>query len=708
MASGQLSPYPSCADGLGLMNCADHRSASSLLTPTASVCTVSSLGGGPASEGDARGRMKTMQTKDILKSPQPHRFHLVPSGRKRAKTTEPPRDRGMSSRPSAQWRFKDGRLASPDDERRREEDGRGGFFSPQVSPVLTTTQDIMTDQQDLYSPRLAYASEDDYAQEDHLASDHLRSPDMVDSRPTSTCSALSSQTTSVSFTLVQDQASKRFSTASDTVNLKMVLRDDDFRRASVLHESSAAESADGYVHAQNEADEVHLGDDVLVLSPQCDDVVESPEHIISEVPDTVDGLNAVGHPADSTQTPSASLESLMSAYDMLPQSDVPMPYTDGRHTIPAIPTTPQALPAATSSPKVNRRATDTSLVSPSKKPAATSSTRDRRKFALRRQAIYAEYGFQIALPDSDSESSVKLLASPSRKGRAVVQGRAASAEAYVTGAGLPGSASRWAVEEVDEARCHLGLSLSGSAGSTGSLGAAAIRAGTGPDTGVGDTSLAASESSASGGDDLRSRLFASTNSTMTLHGVLAHDRLERLSVQDDILGATRHTLADLNSGSDLASNADTAGLTTSTPPPSLVKGRAAERRTLAMGISTSDSGTGYGSHLGFGSESGDCGLSLHDNLQLLSATWQSSLRTPNTGTGWAPLRIVKRNPAPIQARALSRREKARLSVSRSERSARLSAWEVDPGHHPILRELIDEVDRAIEQWGQMGLMRMCV
>ncbi|KAH9887604.1 hypothetical protein C8Q73DRAFT_712544 [Cubamyces lactineus] len=124
-----------------------------------------------------------------------------------------------------------------------------------------------------------------------------------------------------------------------------------------------------------------------------------------------------------------------------------------------------------------------------------------------------------------------------------------------------------------------------------------------------------------------------------------------------------------------------------------------------MGISTSDSGTGFGSNLGLGHDSstGECGFNLHDNLQLLSATWASSLRAPNTG--WAPLRITKRNPAPIQSRELSRREKARLSVSRSERSARLSAWEIDPGHHPILRELIDEVDRAIEQWRRVGQTR---
>ncbi|KAI0662819.1 hypothetical protein C8Q70DRAFT_1050544 [Cubamyces menziesii] len=700
MASGQLSPYPSCADGLGLMNCTDHRSASSLLTPTASVCTVSSLGAA-GSESDARGRMKTMQTKDILKSPQPHRFHLVPSGRKRAQTTDPSSNRGMNSRPSAQWRSKEGWLASPGDERRAE-DGSDGFLSPQLSPVLMTTQDTV-----LFSPQSPYLSDDTgrvYAHEDHLlVSDHLRSPDMAEheSRPTSTCSALSSQTTSVSFTLVQDQASKRFSTASDTANLKAVLRDDDIKHVSVLRESLA--EADEYTwQAQGESED----EDVPSALPQCDAVVESPAQIASEEPDIEfgDRPDFLGNPVNSIHTPSASLESLMSACNMLPQTDPQIPYddSDGRHTYSVIPIT-ALLPTATSSPKVSRRATDTSLGSPSKKQAVsgTGATRDRRKFALRRQAIYAEYGFQIALPDSDSESSVKMLASPSKKGRAVVQGRAASASAYVTGAatglgaGMLGGGSRWALSESGPGTgSHLGLSLSGSAGSTGSLRGLTEKD-TGASTGAADASLAVSESSASGGDDLRERLFVSTNSTMALHGVLAHDRLERLSVQDDILGATRHTLVDSNSGSDLTSH---GGLTTSTPPPSLVRARASERRTLAVGISTSDSVAGFGSRLGLGSGpsvgSGEYGPSLHDNLQLLTRR----LGTP-------PDHEAQPDPDPV-ARGAQPGEKARLSVSRSERSARLSAWEVDPGHHPILRELVDEVDRAIEQWRRVGQMRM--
>ena len=53
---------------------------------------------------------------------------------------------------------------------------------------------------------------------------------------------------------------------------------------------------------------------------------------------------------------------------------------------------------------------------------------------------------------------------------------------------------------------------------------------------------------------------------------------------------------------------------------------------------------------------------------------------------WAPLRISKRNPV--------QREAVRISVSVSERRARLSAWEVDPGHHPVLQELIDELSPA--------------
>lgn len=153
MAPGQLSPFPSCASGLGFMTTPDCLNASSLLTPTASICTISSLTPGADAEAAlSRARAKTMQTKEILKSPQPHRFHLVLSGRRR--TPEIP---SLPSRPSAQWRDGLGVPVSPG-----YSDGGGSMelrrtrpdlFSPAASPLMPPA-DIYTVSTSYNSPRI--------------------------------------------------------------------------------------------------------------------------------------------------------------------------------------------------------------------------------------------------------------------------------------------------------------------------------------------------------------------------------------------------------------------------------------------------------------------------------------------------------------------------------------------------------------------------
>ncbi|KAI0643594.1 hypothetical protein C8Q79DRAFT_1012175 [Trametes meyenii] len=621
MASGHLSPFPSYASGLGFLpspgsttpsehsNLASpHPSYHSLLTPTASVCTISSLS--QCGDTEARGRTKTMQTKDILKSPQPHRFQLVLSSSKRV-TPEPP---ALGARPGTQWQYKQKGSFSP----RSVESGPGDtteetcdgydLFSPEASPLISETA-LHSPQSpcvqgavspDRHTPEISYG---DLAP--HRAA-HVSV--FSDIRPTSIGSTLSAQITSVSFTLVQDQPSKRFSSASETTSKAYDSKPEYAEpRFDVEPVVSADETHPYYEPTQADLVPAQCGDlEVLTSQPTAEHSRNGSNIIAGELHSDPSG-GIVGQTI-ITPTTSSTVESLISQYQLLPEPGLP----SEDHLPHAISPTP--------SPKSARRATAGSLDSPS--PSKQPPTRDRRKFALRRQAIYAEYGFQIALPDSDSETSVKLLASPSKR---AMQGRTASA--YV----LSGSNSRSA----------LSVSCSG-------LGASV-------------PSLADSLSGSTGNDslvDTDDALFA----VGTPHCAQATDRLERYSVQDDILGATRNPLLDT-----------LADLTTSTPQ----KSRSTSRRSFA-------------------STQAPC--APVPDVPCLALP--GKLTAP--GNVWQPLCIQKRNPTTYA----QPKEQQRIPLSKSERRARLSAYEVDHGHHPIMQALVDDVERAIEQWRWTAQLRV--
>ncbi|KAI0676657.1 hypothetical protein C8Q78DRAFT_37202 [Trametes maxima] len=605
MASGHLSPFPSYASGLGFLptTCpshptppgsehspntlsSPHPSYHSLLTPTASVCTISSLSQcGDTGTAEARARTKTMQTKDILKSPQPHRFQLVLSSTKRL-APEPPA-LGGTRRPSTQWRYKE--KGPPDSPRSVEsklgdsaEDGGDGYdlFSPDASPLIPETA--------LCSPQSPYAQSNmNYNEHTPEISYGDLSPHIAhgvafsDTRPTSVGSTLSAQVTSVSFTLVQDQSSKRFSSASGTMS------------------------------KDYDAEQVYVNEPVLSV-----ETVMSADEVYPYYEPTNSALTQVRDPDAVMPQPTAEHQRDKS------NTVVMVSHSDPSSELPNEDHPPHSSP--TPSPKSARHTTAGSLNSPSQSPSKQPPTRDRRKFALRRQAIYAEYGFQIALPDSDSETSVKLLASPSRR---AMQGR--TAFAYV----LSGSNSRSA----------LSVSCSGSMTSSTSL--ADLPAAT--CTLLGDTDSA---------------LFA----VGTPHCAQATDRLERYSVQDDILGATRNPLLDT-----------LADLTTSTPP----KSRSTNRRSPA-------------------STQAPCAPVPDVPCPALPCNFK--LTAP--GNVWQPLRIQKRNP--VVCLQPKEREQTRIPLSKSERRARLSAYEVDHGHHPIMQALVDDVERAIEQWRWTAQLRV--
>ncbi|KAI0829241.1 hypothetical protein BC628DRAFT_1417003 [Trametes gibbosa] len=658
MASGQLSPFPSCASGLGFLNSSDYRSATSLLTPAASVCTVSSLvhgGGGDVSDsGYSRVRTKTMQTKEILKSPQPHRFHLVPTGRRQMPSGYSP-----SSRPSAQlkdsWAGDAPMSPKSSEQGGNAEQDRQDLFSSAASPLLSPADIDNTP----YSPKSPCAQ----LSSAHVVNDHeqlspctTRSPAFTDtSRPTSTGSALSVLTASASFTLVHDRGSKRLSCSC--VNKKLF--DVHYQKASVADEKPFSTA---FILPDDHNSSLSNGDDCApsVREPQTvHETMTAEQPSSSVVPHMIlsdTSTSDVGEQTEASHTTSTSQDSLLSNYNS--SSDYIDEDSERYTTKPmntGIDPTPSLVPVSIPLPHSMPANTSTST-SPTKPPAPN---RDRRKFALRRQAIYAEYGFQIALPDSDSDSSVKFLASsPGTKGRSG-QGRAASA--YVVSSSHSG-------------RLHSALSASASGASSVEDASSHYPA----DGDEGD------------GDEDGRQLFGSAH----LNDV---DRFGRFSVQDSILGATRIPRLD-----------DFADVTTSTPPRS-ARSRAASHRSLGTGL-----GLGFGSSPGASAGSSfdldsSCGLGLGSSsgfgsdihLSVTStAIWQPG-HSPHYAPGSAPkpLRLnagQKRLPA-SQPKGLAR-ESMCIPVSASERSARLSAWDFDPGHHPIVQDLLDEVDRALEQW----------
>ncbi|CDO70304.1 hypothetical protein BN946_scf184370.g5 [Trametes cinnabarina] len=667
MASDQLTPYASCADGLGFMNymASDHRSATSLLTPAASICTVSSLGQDDAA---GRARAKTMQTKDILKSPQPHRFHLVPSGR-RGRGGPEPQDHGAGAggrwsdlcKHSTQWNVglhSPGLSGDSDAEIRGDGCGDGDMFSPAASPLAPAPESGSA----VRTPPMPATTQSPYieAPVDHpmnaphviadrfLAENALSpSPVLIQSRPTSICSASSSQTTS-SITLVHDHGSKRFSTASGASSSKDIDRKErllPYPGSPILELENVCMVPEGAV-----VEGAEVFPDVATQSR------DAPS-----LPVAQDAGNDERPPA-ITQTKSSSLESIISQYHRLPDK---LESPQRKHRKASASTSIIPSPAH----EADHRATGGRGSSPTKPSGAggAGGKRDRRKFALRRQAIYAEYGFQIALPpDPDSSSAaVKVLRpspspSPSKSVKGAHSGASAGGRAASAYSALPSS------------------------GSVSRLAMSAASA-----------SISASSSLGAGLDALAAGRSESTRDPFVeAHGGLTHanDRLERLSVQDDILGATRHPILDDDDDADALGS----GMFTSTPSAKVrsvtARARDAERRSLSSGAAPgfldSDHATLGSHHSGDLSWSGTAGRLAGDASQ----------------TDWTPLRITPqaRKAAPRGCAAPS------LSVGRSERGARLSVWDVDPGHHPVVQELLEEVERAIEQWRWILHMRVYV
>ncbi|RPD62140.1 hypothetical protein L226DRAFT_571505 [Lentinus tigrinus ALCF2SS1-7] len=599
MTSGRLTPLTSCADGLGILPSAeslDHRSVLSLAL-TGSTCTISSIADPDGTRG--RSRAKTMRTKEIEKSPIPHRFHLVPSGRRRP--YQPP---SISPKPTTKWRC---------NERGEGADTESVYSA--ISPSLYEMDASPEPAQDRDELQRSVIED--------LVSDALQSPVFESYRPSHIDLDCVPSPQASSFTLVNEQSSKskRFSSmyksAQETCEPDIVESGEQILHAPLLQllEPSLS-SADVYENDDMCDYAEHDDDDALCYHATDEECVlmDSPR-IHDSLPDTrgedlhEDAVPSFMSPEDARSSssnrtlPDTSLSSYSVHSD---RSDISVP---------------RPPPSDSMRSMMNRRATEMSFGSTTNLP----SPRDRR-FALRRQAIYAEYGFQIAFPESDSESSLRQAphspSKPHKKGHAV-GGRAASASAYVFSAGATG--------------------IPRSAWSTSTSGASLKS--------VADLADA-------------SPYPSPLPSIVGLNLAQANDKLERFSVQEDLLASSRIAFAK-----------DSGSMTTSTPALSL---KSRSLRSLAPNAS---------------GRAGGISPSLFSTVETPGSTSTSlpvSVSRPQEAKPWTPLRLIKRDSSDPLVLC--------VPVAPRGRAERSAIWQEDPGHHPIVEALLGEVRRAIEEW----------
>nr|VWP00566.1 Alcohol oxidase [Ganoderma boninense] len=266
----------------------------------------------------------------------------------------------------------------------------------------------------------------------------------------------------------------------------------------------------------------------------------------------------------------------------------------------------------------SRRATEGSFAS------LTSSDSRRRKFAVRRQAIYAEYGFKLAFPDSDSSSSIRHTHMPTSSSRDFLEttGSSRATSAYVD------SRSVWSA----------------------STSAASIRS----------QMMQHDGESADEDDDEKPEGPGSSIMPYPSARSLANlSNVERFSVQDAFLSSSCNPLLD-----------DHADLTTSTPP---AKPRSQTQHPASFKrITQLTSLPGVEARLPVSNtQVYTCGPDWHP---------------------WPPLRLSgvdAENGGSI----------IRRSSSTLERAQMFAKWQDDPGHHPIIQELLNAVDLAIREWG---------
>ncbi|KAI0773656.1 hypothetical protein C8Q74DRAFT_1265896 [Fomes fomentarius] len=396
MAHGGLgahSPLTSYVDGLGILPSAeslDHRSVYSLAftgsTGTISSCISQNIEpGGDSARGRSRTKV-TMRTKEIEKSPLPHRFHLVP-----ARKMTRPSQASVSPRPEVkEWKFKEHCGGASAD--------AGAYTAKSPSLYEVDTRNLSPEPvahqrdkvkrtviEDLVSDALASPVFESFSLHEDTLGDSTPSPHAI----------------SGSFTFVHEQSSrksKRLSSSMFDLLSSPIL--ESFHNKAMKQEDVHAAPVE--VGSGSTLANVSNGDDALPdeLSVRSHDHDSHPLLLPSQRLDPPVEYNP--YPSSSNQQPpresvkqsdstdSMSLQnSSLSTYSVHSSDCAELPPSESSH-----------YSHSESTRSLSRRATGGSFMS-----YGTPSMKDRR-FAIRRQAIYAEYGFEINLPESNSRATL--------------------------------------------------------------------------------------------------------------------------------------------------------------------------------------------------------------------------------------------------------------------------------------------------------------
>ncbi|KAI1788925.1 hypothetical protein LXA43DRAFT_604545 [Ganoderma leucocontextum] len=607
-----ISPLPSRTDGLGIFPSGDSLSRNSVYSyghTRSSTCTVLSFAQQfhpektPSPAGLTRTTTIRTNLKEIQKSPLPHRFNLVPSSKRRV-----PEQPSKIPRSSTQWRWKSGQ---------EEIESRYSTRSPSLYATSPDPQSTQLAEERNGEKRTIL---------EDLLSDALDSPvfDCIATfSPPCTPSPQTQTISPPSFTLVQDHPSHKsrpYSTTPDSFRelpVSVDLQPSTNRDRKLLPAFSSPLQTPPVASPRDGA---QFYEDLIPASPTTAQDVFNTHHEDTPQPTSVHLRSK--RPKSRRTTSSAS----SSSRDFFICGGLD---TSGSAYSQASLHSSLGATAGNQLQATSRRATDGSFAS------LTSSDSRRRKFAVRRQAIYAEFGFKLAFPESDSSSSIRHTHIPqtssSRDFAEAGSSRAASTHV--------GPRSVWSA----------------------STSAASIRSQLQHDA----------DADPADDDDDDPRYSEHLNlpypSTLSLANL---SNAERFSVKDAFLSSSRNPLLD-----------DYADLMTSTPPakprPQAQHSASLNRLPLASLLEVEAPLINPGERLTTEAGIYPCGFELQP---------------------WPPLRLAGIDPESGCAII-------RPSSSTLERAQMFAKWQDDPGHHPIVQQLLNAVDLAIREWNRGGLVR---
>ncbi|KAI0751665.1 hypothetical protein C8Q80DRAFT_591190 [Daedaleopsis nitida] len=450
----------------------------------------------------------------------------------------------------------------------------------------------------------------------------------------------SPQTTCASFTLVHEQSTSCKHNSSDcdpepmldtSAHPNYFPTEDDYE---LYERSASAGPAPANFDGGREQDDYMQHVDVPNLCPVPSDL-ELPEPMYTHVEDA-----SISHPLPGSMQVSDSMtstnlqESSLSSYSI----DSGKPDTSGTHPL-----------VSHSTRSLARRATEGSFTS-----FNLPQTRARR-FATRRQAIYAENGIQLAFPESDSESSLRQNNAPPGLARPFTSSGSLSTSWSKGGKGHPARSAS------EHAFAPAAPRSAWSASTSGASLQSVIDAYTAPDA----------DDVASAPPCLSDPIVLVPRPTATLDLAQANDKLAgfsaRAELEDDAVDQTHNPLMD---NDDL--------LTTSTP----AQKRPPQQRSRARSVSSARHDAPH-----LGSSAAESKLELE--LVFKFPGPRGRTRAP---VQWKPLGINKRDSTDPLVLC--------VPISPRDRAERLELWMEDPDHHPIMEEMLRQVEMAMKEWKQ--------